>query len=252
MAETFPYDGESQACSVGRGRFETGWTLTSRNTRFRARLGWSGRFLLILLLVALCRGTPASAQEATNAQAQIAAVQSEMNTAIQQVQKIVNQPVAGFARTAGIGAANFSPGWFHEGATKPDFNTVDVRATRECIYDKYDYVTSDLNPRVMFVGRQLEFNAMTKYFYLDRSLPKKKLSEAEMVEINRLYRIIGRCEQQLAQLQNPESASTSPSENTASASNPGKAPRLLNPYTGGGLLVLAVLVLVYSYKRRTR
>jgi hypothetical protein len=212
----------------------------------------SGRFLPILLLVALCRGTPAPAQQPTNARAQIAAVQSEMNAAIQQVQKIVNQPVAGFARTAGIRAASFTPGWFHEGATKPDFNTVDVRATQECIYDNYDYVTSDLNPRVMFVGRQLEFNAMTKYFYLDRSLPKKKLSETEMVEINRLYRIIGRCEQQLAQRQNPEPASTSLSENPASVSNPGKAPRLLNPYTGGGLLVLAGLVLVYSYKRRTR
>jgi hypothetical protein len=215
--------------------------LASQNTRFHSRLGWSGRFLLILLLVALCRGTPAPAQETTNAQAQIAAAQSEMNAAIQQVQKIVNQPVAGFARTAGNRAANFTPGWFHEGATKPDFNTVDVRATQERIYDKYDYVTSDLNPR-----------AMTKYFYLDRSLPKKKLSEAEMVEINRLYRIIGRCEQQLAQLQNPEPATTPPSENPASASNPEKAPRLLNPYTGGGLLVLAGLVLVYSYKRRAR
>jgi hypothetical protein len=47
----------------------------------------------------------------------------------------------------------------------------------------------------------LEFNAMTKYFYTDRSLPKKKLTEAEMVEINRLYEIIGRCEQQLDELE---------------------------------------------------
>jgi hypothetical protein len=41
---------------------------------------------------------------------------------------------------------------------------------------------------------------MTKYFYEDRSLPKKKLTEAEMLEINRLYRVIGQCEQQLARL----------------------------------------------------
>ena len=38
---------------------------------------------------------------------------------------------------------------------------------------------------------------MTKIFYIDRSLPKKKLTEAEMVEINRLYRVIGNCERQL-------------------------------------------------------
>ena len=32
-------------------------------------------------------------------------------------------------------------------------------------------------------------------------MPKKKLTQAEMVEINRLYRIIGRDEEQLARLQ---------------------------------------------------
>jgi hypothetical protein len=38
---------------------------------------------------------------------------------------------------------------------------------------------------------------MTKFFYVDRSVPKKKLTEDEMLEINRLYRIIGQCEIQL-------------------------------------------------------
>ena len=38
---------------------------------------------------------------------------------------------------------------------------------------------------------------MTKYFYEDRSLPKKKLTGEEMLEINRLYRVIGRCKEQL-------------------------------------------------------
>ena len=50
------------------------------------------------------------------------------------------------------------------------------------------------------MGHDLEFNPMTKYFYTDRSLPKKKLTEAEMLEINRLYRIIGRDEQHLAKV----------------------------------------------------
>jgi hypothetical protein len=50
---------------------------------------------------------------------------------------------------------------------------------------------------VVFVGSEIEFNSMTKYFYVDRSLPKKKLTEAEMVEINDLYRVIGKCEDKL-------------------------------------------------------
>jgi len=54
-----------------------------------------------------------------------------------------------------------------------------------------EYVTSDLNPSEMFIGRELEFNAMTKAFYRDRTLPKARLSEADMIEINRLYRVIG-------------------------------------------------------------
>jgi len=53
-----------------------------------------------------------------------------------------------------------------------------------------------------------------------RSVPKKKLSGAEMVEINRRYCILCRCEQHLTQLQNPETASTWKSENAESAATP--------------------------------
>ena len=35
----------------------------------------------------------------------------------------------------------------------------------------------------MLVGRQLEINAVTKLFCRDRSVPKKRLTQAEMVEI---------------------------------------------------------------------
>jgi hypothetical protein len=41
---------------------------------------------------------------------------------------------------------------------------------------------------------------MLKLFYLDRSLPKKRLSEREMLEINKQYRIIAECQAQLATL----------------------------------------------------
>jgi hypothetical protein len=123
--------------------------------------------------------------------------QSIMDDAIARVKDIVNQPVSQFDLTPGIKVATFRPGWFHPGAIKPDFNTVDVRATQESSYSQYPCVNSDLNPDVYFIRPELEFNSMTKYFYVDRSLPKKKLTEAEMLEINRLYRIMGKCERKL-------------------------------------------------------
>jgi hypothetical protein len=60
-----------------------------------------------------------------------------------------------------------------------------------------------LNPGLAWVGSDLEFNSMTKFFYTDRSVPKKKLTEREMQEVNRLYRIIGRCEDQIVQMHGP-------------------------------------------------
>lgn len=135
---------------------------------------------------------------------QIAALKAEKNDAIFRVEHIVNQPVTRLKRTPDMHVAFYSPGWFHPGATTPDFGNVDVRKTQQLDYDGDQYVTSDLNPGIVFIGHELEFNPMTKYFYTDRSVPKKKLTEAEMLEINRLYRIIGRCNLQLAQLETPE------------------------------------------------
>ena len=131
------------------------------------------------------------------------AIQAEMDAAIHQVEKIVNQTVPAYRRSPGMKVADYSPGWFHPGAIPPDFNRVDVRATQETPYAQHQYVSSDLNPGMVFLGSQLEFNAMTKYFYTNRTLPKKKLTEAEMLEINRLYRVIGRCEHLLFDLENP-------------------------------------------------
>lgn len=116
---------------------------------------------------------------------------AEAARAERKVIEIVNQPITHLPRSGPVDV--FSPGWFHAGAAKPDFNTVDIRSTQERNYA--GHVTSDLNPTEMFNGSELEFNAMTKYFYTDRTLPKKRLSSSEMVEINGLYRVIGRDEQ---------------------------------------------------------
>ena len=55
---------------------------------------------------------------------------------------------------------------------------------------------------------------------------RKKLPQADMLEINR--------EQSLARLQNPETAPT-PNSGNSDPAPPGKAPRLLNPYPGNSM-----------------
>jgi hypothetical protein len=90
----------------------------------------------------------------------------------------------------------------------------------------------------MFRGRDLEFNPMTKYFYRDLSLPKKRLTEEEMLEVNRLYRIIARGEQRPA----PPGTATP----AAGASSPGPTA------TRGYLWAFALVLLgLWLYLRRS-
>jgi hypothetical protein len=125
-----------------------------------------------------------------------------MENAVQRVKEIVNQPVTKVPIGSEDKPAHFQPGWFHAGAVVPNFDQVDIRATQECAqYARWSYVTSDVTPGVMFMGAEVEFNAMTKFFYLDRSLPKKKLTEQEMLEVNGLYRVIGKCLKQIKEAQ---------------------------------------------------
>lgn len=119
----------------------------------------------------------------------IGRLNAEEAQATASVVEIVNQPITHLRRSGPVD--EFSPGWFHPGAIKPDFNTVDIRTTQEFPYRSSSHVTSDVNPTEMFIGSELEFNAMTKYFYTDRTLPKRRLSDSEMGEINHLYRVIG-------------------------------------------------------------
>ncbi len=138
----------------------------------------------------------------TSTNDQLAALELELTNAWVGVLKIVNQPIRAFARTPDLKVSTFSPGWFHEGAGRPNFHTVDVRQTQEPLKASHPYVTSDLNPGIVFLAQDLEFNATTKYFYTNRTLPKRRLSEPEMVEINRLYRIIGRCQREISWIRN--------------------------------------------------
>lgn len=170
------------------------------------RRPWKQVFFAVLaVLIAVLSGSPPGrAQNALSIEQQIAAVQSTMDDAVARVKAIVNQPITHLTRTPDMRVGVFSPGWFHEGAIKPDFATVDIRTTQELPYAKYTYVTSDLNPDEVFIGGQLEFNSMTKYFYTDRTVPKKRLTEAEMLEINQLYRTIAQSAQKIEQLKGQE------------------------------------------------
>jgi hypothetical protein len=204
------------------------------------------KLLITICLSAICFAAPSVAQTATNSVADTNAVKAEMESAIHQVEKIVNQTVPAYPRSKGMRVSVSQPGWFHPGATKPDFNHVDVRASREtAAFDQHEYCTSDLNPGLVWRGRDLEFNANTKYFYTNRTFPKKRLTEAEMLEINRLYRIIGKCEQQLSPAPKPDTDSGSDSSTA-----PETKKRLLNPYIGAPAIILLALLLLAIYKRR--
>src|SRR5438067_326103 len=80
--------------------------------------------------------------QTTNGTVSTDALQVEMDDAIHQVEKIVNQPVTAYRRAEGMKVGRFEGGWFHAGALKPDFSKVDIRKTQDTsAYDKYEYVT---------------------------------------------------------------------------------------------------------------
>jgi hypothetical protein len=209
-------------------------------------LHWSIGVTALFVALGLAKAQPS---DPPNQDAEIAAVNIEMNTAIEKVKVIINQRVGALRRMPGMKVTVYSPGWFHEGATKPDFNTVDVRATRETPYAQHPYVTSDLNPDYAFIGSQLEFNSMTKYFYTDRTVPKKKLTEAEMLEVNLLYRIIGSCEQKLRHLQPPPEPVAEPETEVTEAQPERKyEPVPKGNYVKAAVGVSLVLVLYFAYR----
>jgi hypothetical protein len=153
------------------------------------------------------------------ASADPAQLQATLDATMDQVRAIVNQPVAQLTATPDMDVSIYQPGWFHPGAITPDFNNVDIRPTQDLNYGNHQYVSSDINPGICFRGSDVEFNSMTKFFYTDRSLPKKKLTEDEMQEINRLYRVIGDCQEKLAHPQKPQvAASPAPAPNAATPS----------------------------------
>lgn len=141
--------------------------------------------------------SPPSAAAQQQPSAQIAAAKMELDAAVERVVEIIKQPVPSLPRTAEMNAS----GWtFDAGAFRPDFGSVDIRQTPETYYARSEYITFEGHPVLAWRGDEVEFNRMTKYFYRDRTVPKKKLTEEEMLEVNSLYRKIAQSELKLAQL----------------------------------------------------
>ena len=226
--------------------------------------GLSGCICISLFILSVAMGRVYAQTNAdqtlVDTNAQIAALQLQLTNAWHSVEAIVNQPARAYRRDDSYRISIYSPGWFHPGASTPDFNNVDVRKSQELPYTS-PWVSSDITPTMMFRGSDLEFNSMTKLFYTNRDLPKKRLTEAEMVQINSLYRTIGQCKREIEKLQLPSEVEATAAD-TESDSNDTNAPpkaiaaieripqqtRIL--YGSIGIGVLLVLGIVFRLIRK--
>jgi hypothetical protein len=164
--------------------------------------------------------------------------------AMEQIRKIVNKPARAYPRQPDVSIWVYRPAWFHEGALVPDFGTVDVRQTQTFDYGAHEWVSSDVNPTQMWRGEDLEFNSMTKYFYTDRNLPKRRLTEAEMLEINRLCRIVAESPPE------PPTVRSTPPPPTRIVNPPvERAPGVPTTAIGSAVAVLLLLVALWLVRR---
>ena len=116
-------------------------------------------------------------------QAQGAAAHSEEESTMSKVRLIVNQTPPRVP-TPPRGAETYHYG-FHPGALTPDYAHADLVSTRELW--KGEYVYMDTVPNVFYRSADCEFNPQTKFFFTSRDVPKKKLTDAEIAEVVRLY-----------------------------------------------------------------
>jgi hypothetical protein len=181
--------------------------------------------------------------------AKVTELENEITNAVKDVEAIVNQMVPAYKRQPHMHVSTYKGGWFHPGAQRPNYNA-DVRTTQEKGYDDKEYVSSDLNQGLAWIGNQLEFNANLKYFYTNRTFPKKKLTDAEMQRINDLYKTIGKSENELKAILHPEEMDETAGSGGADAPATTEKHYLLDRKKGMMLLACAVGVLVISFTIR--
>ncbi len=159
-------------------------------------------------------------------QLEIASIRLRRARTEERIRSLVNQPPPSLPRTVRMRVQSTSGAWYPETSAAPDYAQVDVRATQQNNYDGKGYLATATDPGVVYLGDELEFNPVLNYYYVDRTLPKKKLTPAEMEQINALFREIAELDQQLKSPR-PSSnapASTSPAS-TAEAPPPAQRER---------------------------
>lgn len=136
--------------------------------------------------------------------------QAEIDSATAKIKQIANQPVAPVERANLTGywvnrGSKWIPGWAQQiidlmkGPPEVNFATADVRISQRSWAQE---TTENPDNPVFFVGLKTEplfyraekvgFNLDLLRFYEDLALPKKQLTEDELIEINRLFRIIAK------------------------------------------------------------
>ena len=150
-------------------------------------------------IAATARGTLANATPdklAAAIQAQGTAARMEMDAAMGRVRGIVNQTPPTVPKPPA--SAEVYHYGYHDGALTPDYAHADLFSTRELWNGDYAYM--DTAPGVYYRSADCEFNPQTKFFITNRNVPTKKLTDAEITEIVRLYRTIAADQQLLAVL----------------------------------------------------
>ncbi len=128
-----------------------------------------------------------------------AAARAEFDRTTRQVQAIVNQaPPMVPKPAADADVYHYS---YHPGANQPDYNAENLLGTREIWKGEYAYI--EAAPNVYYRSADCEFNPQTKYFYLSRTMAKKRLSDAEYAELTRLYHLLGQQEKAIVNVPPP-------------------------------------------------
>ncbi len=128
-----------------------------------------------------------------------AAARGEFDKTTRKVQAIVNQTPPIVPKPADDAEVyHYS---YHPGANAPDYDAENLLATREIWKGEYAYIEGV--PNVYYRSAECEFNPQTKYFYTSRTVPKKKLSDAEYGELTRLFHLLGQQQKAMANVPPP-------------------------------------------------
>jgi hypothetical protein len=124
---------------------------------------------------------------------QVADARAKLGEALAKARAMINQPVTSYPMTEELRAkaSLYEDGWFHPGADIPNFIDIHIERSQEPYGSQYEWVTSNLTPGLVFRSADCEYNAATKFFYMDRTVPKKKLTQPEMLRLDAIYHQIG-------------------------------------------------------------